>query len=106
MRGLQITGHATLQRGEYLGLNLINLLELLQQPPSACLSAVWFWASRRLSSLTETGKFQTFMCCFIGGINGLARSANREPIGSVMLNPDWSSGTRKTSQGIRGINFQ
>lgn len=73
-RGLiQITGRANYKAcGEALGLDLINHPELLEKPQHACMSAVWFWATKGLSTLADEGKFETITRRINGGLNGLA----------------------------------
>ena len=73
-RGLiQITGRANYKAcGEALGLDLVNLPELLERPQHACMSAAWFWATKSLSILADEGKFETITRRINGGLNGLA----------------------------------
>ena len=73
-RGLiQITGRANYKAcGEALGLDLIRQPELLEKPQHACMSAAWFWASRGLNTLADTGQFYTFTRRINGGQNGAA----------------------------------
>ena len=71
-RGLiQITGRANYKAcGEALGLDLINQPELLEKPQHACMSAAWFWASRGLNTLADSGQFDTITRRINGGRNG------------------------------------
>ena len=73
-RGLiQITGRSNYKTcGEALGLDLITQPELLEKPQHACMSAVWFWATRGLNTLADEGKFDTITSRINGGLNGLA----------------------------------
>ena len=73
-RGLiQITGRANYGAcGEALGLDLINHPELLEKPQHACMSAAWFWASRGLNALADTGSFTKITSRINGGQNGSA----------------------------------
>lgn len=73
-RGLiQITGRANYQAcGDALGLDLINEPELLEQLPDACRSAGWFWQSRKLNEVADTGDFIKVTRRINGGTNGLA----------------------------------
>ena len=73
-RGLiQITGRANYAEcGEALGLDLLSHPELLEKPQHACMSAAWFWASRGLNTLADTGKFDTITRRINGGQNGAA----------------------------------
>ena len=73
-RGLiQITGRSNYKTcGEALGLDLINQPELLEKPQHACMSAAWFWASRGLNTLADTGQFDIITRRINGGQNGAA----------------------------------
>ena len=71
-RGLiQITGKNNYRAcGEALGLDLIAQPELLEKPQHACMSAAWYWASRGLSTLADSGKFEAITQRINGGQNG------------------------------------
>ena len=73
-RGLiQITGRANYTTcGEALALDLVNHPELLEKPQHACMSAAWFWASRGLNTLADTGQFDKITQRINGGQNGAA----------------------------------
>jgi len=73
-RGLiQITGRANyITCGEALALDLVNHPELLEKPQHACMSAAWFWASRGLYTLSDTGQFDKITQRINGGQNGAA----------------------------------
>lgn len=73
-RGLiQITGRANYAAcGAALGLNLIDLPELLEQPVNACRSAGWFWKARGLNELADVGDQVRVTRRINGGTNGLA----------------------------------
>ena len=73
-RGLiQITGRANYSTcGEALALDLINQPELLEKPQHACMSAAWFWASRGLNTLADSGQFDKITQRINGGQNGAA----------------------------------
>ena len=73
-RGLiQITGRANYKAcGEALGLDLIRQPQLLEKPQHACMSAAWFWASRRLNTFADAGQFDTITRRINGGQNGAA----------------------------------
>jgi putative chitinase len=77
-RGLiQITGRANYAAcGEALGIDLITHPELLEQPQYACLSAAWFWATKGLNTLADTGEFNTITRRINGGLNGHADRLN------------------------------
>ena len=73
-RGLiQITGRSYYAAcGEALGLDLLALPELLEIPQHACMSAAWFWATRGLNTLADTGQFDKITLRINGGQNGAA----------------------------------
>ncbi|MFL1501165.1 glycoside hydrolase family 19 protein [Pseudomonas sp. O64] len=72
-RGLiQITGRTNYAAcGEALCLDLINRPELLELPQNAAMSAAWFWSTRGLNTLADTGDFMKITRRINGGINGL-----------------------------------
>ena len=73
-RGLiQITGRDNyLTCGEALGLDLIKQPGLLEVPQHACMSAAWFWATKGLNTLADTGQFDKITRRINGGQNGAA----------------------------------
>lgn len=46
--------------------------ELLEHPDMAALSAAWYWHSRGLNALADTGDFRGITLKINGGLNGLA----------------------------------
>ena len=73
-RGLiQITGRANYAAcGEALGLDLLSKPELLEQPQYAAMSAAWFWSTRGLNTLADTGDLTKITQRINGGTNGMA----------------------------------
>lgn len=73
-RGLiQITGRANYRAcGEALGLDLVAEPALLEQPQWAAHSAAWFWTSRGLNPLADSGDFDMITQRINGGQNGSA----------------------------------
>ncbi|WP_204127572.1 glycoside hydrolase family 19 protein [Pseudomonas ogarae] len=73
-RGLiQITGRANYRAcGEALGLDLVAEPVLLERPQWAAHSAAWFWSSRGLNPLADSGDFDTITQRINGGQNGAA----------------------------------
>lgn len=73
-RGLiQITGAANYRDcGKALGLPLLHQPDLLEQPEWAVASACWFWESRKLNELADTGDLRAVTRRINGGLNGLA----------------------------------
>ena len=71
-RGLiQITGRANYMTcGEALALDLLNQAELLEKPQHACMSAAWYWASKGLNTLADTGQFDKITQRINSGQNG------------------------------------
>lgn len=71
-RGLiQITGRANYREcGDALGVDLISDPSLLETPDLACRSAAWFWKSRGLNELADTGDFRSITRRINGGYNG------------------------------------
>lgn len=72
-RGLiQVTGRTNYARcGAALGIDLVDAPALLERPDNAALSAAWFWTSRGLSELADTGDFERITRRINGGLNGL-----------------------------------
>ena len=72
-RGLiQITGRANYTAcGEALGLDLIDMPELLELPQFAAMSAAWFWSTHGLNTLADQGDFPKITRRINGGLNGL-----------------------------------
>lgn len=73
-RGLiQVTGASNYRAcAEALKLPLMEHPELLEQPRWAVASALWFWQSRRLELLSDTGNVRDITRRVNGGLNGLA----------------------------------
>jgi putative chitinase len=75
-RGLiQITGHdnyLACSKALFGDDRLLRTPELLEQAEWACKSASWFWNSRNLNALADTGSFETITRRINGGLNGLA----------------------------------
>jgi putative chitinase len=73
-RGLiQITGRTNYAAcGVALGLDLIALPELLEEPENACRSAGWFWKTHGLNELADAGDQVRVTKRINGGTNGLA----------------------------------
>lgn len=68
---IQVTGYDNhLACGTALGLDLLNEPTLLEQPVHATRSAAWFWASRNLNDLADTGDFERITKRINGGLNG------------------------------------
>ncbi len=72
-RGLiQTTGRANYAAtGRALGVDLIANPEQLAEPVLAARSAAWFWQSRKLNALADSGDFVTLTRRINGGLNGL-----------------------------------
>lgn len=79
-RGLiQITGRANYAAcGTALGIDLVASPELLEQPLFAAESAAWFWKTRGLNELADTGNFR-LTCVRINGINRTTGDPNGYP---------------------------
>ena len=73
-RGLiQITGRANYRAcGGALGMDLITLPWLLEQPVPASRSAGWFWKTHGLNELADKGDFKLLTKRINGGFNGYA----------------------------------
>lgn len=71
-RGLiQITGTDNYKKvGQALGVDFFNNPELLEEPKWACLSAGWFWDSRKLNILADQLDFRGITIKINGGLNG------------------------------------
>ena len=72
-RGLiQTTGRANYAAtGRALGIDLIANPEQLAEPVLAARSAAWFWQSRKLNALADSGDFVTLTRRINGGLNGI-----------------------------------
>ena len=72
-RGLiQTTGRANYAAtGRALGVDLIANPEQLAEPVLAARSAAWFWQSRKLNTLADSGDFVTLTRRINGGLNGI-----------------------------------
>lgn len=72
-RGLiQTTGRANYKdTGDALGVDLIAQPELLGQAALAARSAGWYWSSRGLNAIADSGNFVLVTRRINGGINGL-----------------------------------
>ena len=73
-RGLiQVTGRDNYDAcGSALGLDLLRQPELLELPVNACRSAGWFWKSRGLNEIADTGGFEVITRRINGGLTGYA----------------------------------
>jgi putative chitinase len=75
-RGLiQITGHdnyLACSKALFGDDRLLRTPELLEQAEWACKSAAWFWSSRNLNALADSGSFEMITRRINGGVNGLA----------------------------------
>lgn len=72
-RGLiQITGRANYKAcGLGLDKDLLTSPALLETPALACLSAAWFWDTRKLNALADEARFVDITKRINGGTNGL-----------------------------------
>lgn len=73
-RGLiQLTGRANYQGlSNAFGIDFIQEPELLQTPEWAVKSSLWFWKSKKLNAIADSGDFRLLTRKINGGINGLA----------------------------------
>lgn len=73
-RGLiQITGRANYSEcGDALGLDLLREPALLEEPRNATRSAAWFWKSRGLNEVADSGGFEIITRRINGGLTGYA----------------------------------
>lgn len=75
-RGLiQITGRANYKQCSQALFGDDRLLEmpsLLEETTEACRSAAWYWHSRSLNTLADTGAFRAITRIINGGFNGYA----------------------------------
>ncbi len=69
---LQITGRANYRAcGIALGVDLVQVPELLEQPGYAALSAGWFWQWKRLNQFADADRFGSLVRAINGGYTGL-----------------------------------
>jgi len=73
-RGLiQTTGRDNYNTtGRALGVDLLTSPEILAEPAWAARSAAWYWQSRKLNALADSGDFLALTRRINGGTNGLA----------------------------------
>lgn len=75
-RGLiQVTGRANYRQCSqalFSDDRLLDTPSLLEEPAEACRSAAWFWHSRNLNALADTGAFRAITRVINGGYNGYA----------------------------------
>lgn len=70
---LQVTGRTNYGAcGKALGLDLLTQPDLLEQTVNACRSAGWFWQTKGLNSLADSGDQERVTRRINGGVNGLA----------------------------------
>lgn len=71
-RGLiQITGKANYQSfATSIGRSLADTVEYLETPEGAAVSAGWFWSSRGLNNLADSGQFAAITRKINGGLSG------------------------------------
>lgn len=71
---IQLTGRANYKKaGEALGMKLEECPETAALPGPGCLIAGWYWDSRGLNALADTGKFDEITKKVNGGYNGKAQ---------------------------------
>lgn len=73
-RGLiQITGRANYRElSKEIGIDFMANTERLEDPLNACLSAGWFWKTKRLNQFCDTMNFTALTKRINGGLNGYA----------------------------------
>lgn len=73
-RGLiQLTGRYNYScLAEDTGIDFLHKPELLSEPEYAVMSACWYWSSKGLNGLADTGDFHLITKKINGGYNGLA----------------------------------
>ncbi len=68
---IQLTGRANYKKcGDALGVDLISSPETAAHPDVGCLIAAWYWDSRHLNALADTGNFDGITKAVNGGFNG------------------------------------
>ncbi|CAA7614872.1 glycoside hydrolase family 19 protein [Magnetospirillum sp. SS-4] len=72
-RGLiQVTGRSNYAAcGEALGIGLVHVPEMLEQPGPAARSAAWFWHSNGLNRFADARNIETITRRINGGLTGL-----------------------------------
>ena len=70
---LQTTGRYNYAKtGEALGLDLLDMPELLATPEAAARSAAWFWQAHKLNAPADAGDYVAITRKINGGLNGYA----------------------------------
>jgi len=70
---IQITGyHNHRTCGEALGMDLVEYPIILTMPLHGCRGAAWFWDSRNLNALADSGQQERLRRRVNGGLNGFA----------------------------------
>lgn len=69
---LGLTGLYMYRRcGSGLGVDLVHMPYLLEQPHYAAVSAAWYWADNGLNQLADNGKWEAIVLRINGGLNGM-----------------------------------
>lgn len=70
---IQLTGHDNYSKcGAAIGKDLVNMPELLENIEGAVKSAIWFWNSKNLNALADSGDIVNMTKKINGGTIGLA----------------------------------
>jgi putative chitinase len=89
-RGLiQVTGrsnYAACSQALFQDERLLETPEILEEPAYACLSAGWFWSTRRLNNLADRGDFRGITKTINGGYNGMPDRLNYFERAKLVLN--------------------
>ncbi|WP_265532606.1 glycoside hydrolase family 19 protein [Pseudomonas saponiphila] len=86
-RGLiQLTGANNYRAaGAALGLDLANHPELVERPDTAALVAGWFWQSKGLNELADSGQFEKITRTINGGLTGQAERVALRDLAAKVL---------------------
>lgn len=100
---IQVTGRANYTAaGRALGLDLVNHPELAARPENAARIAAWFWKSRDLNRVAESGNFDEVTRRINGGYNGKAARDHYNAVALRVLSQEGGGADAPSATGGAG----